>query len=716
MKSHVLGLPRIGARREWKSALEAFWKGALTEQGLEAAAKTIRAENRTRQQEAGLDLITVGDFAAYDQVLTNFLRYSGARSWAGQFRLCRGDAATKPWDMTKWFDTNYHYLVPELDASTPWAGQGEDLVAEVEEALASGIPAARIKAAVVGPVTLLALAKWSGPGTVWDALPAANAAFRRVLHALAERGVAWVQVDEPVLVLDADPLVDQALRAVYGASDPGLPRLLLATYFGAVDHRKAVIDALAVDGLHLDLVRGPGQLSGWTVPAGRVLSLGLVDGRNVWTTRSGQVGPRLAGFDGRSEAWVASSCSLLHVPVDLSAETALDPALAGRLAFAVQKLAEVKALSSALPAPGTAAVPASPAPVPPIRRLPGFEARAGLQAVSLNLPSWPTTTIGSFPQTAELRSLRAQWKKGTLDTAAYEHQLREATARCVRWQDTVGLDVLVHGEFERNDMVEAFGELLEGYAFTKNGWVQSYGSRCVKPPIIHGDVERPAPMTVTWAAYAQSLTRKPVKGMLTGPVTMLQWSFVRDDKPRSEIAFQIARALEKEVLDLEAAGISIIQVDEPAFREGLPLRRKDQEAYWAWAIESFHRTVAAVRPQTQIHTHMCYSDFSTCLPQIAALDADVITIETSRSAMALLDDFGTFRYPNAVGPGVWDIHSPRVPSAEEMEALLKKASLVVPPQRLWVNPDCGLKTRGWSEVEESLKNMVAAARRLRSAV
>jgi 5-methyltetrahydropteroyltriglutamate--homocysteine methyltransferase len=718
MKSHSLGLPRIGARRELKFALEAFWKGTLTEQGLEASAKALRAENRKRQSDAGLDWITVGDFALYDQVLTNFLRYSGPRSLAGQFRLARGDAAAKPWDMTKWFDTNYHFLVPEIEGSTSWSGNGEDLLAEVDEALAEGCPAERLKAVVLGPVTLLALSKWKGAGNVWDALPAVASAFRRVLTALAARGVTWVQVDEPVLVLDADPGIGSALKAVYGLRDPRFPKILLTTYFGAADHQRVLIDGLAVDGVHLDLVRGPGQATDWDWPKDRVLSLGLVDGRNVWKTRDDQVPARLAGLPGGTDLWVSTSCPLLHVPVDLAFETGLSADLKDRLSFAVQKLDEVKTWAGRLAAgdlPSARTQPsAGSAPdLPPLKRQPAFEVRQALQAVSLNLPLWPTTTIGSFPQTADLRALRAAWKKGSLDAASYEVKLKEATARAVKWQDEAGLDVLVHGEFERNDMVEYFGEQLEGYAFTQNGWVQSYGSRCVKPPIIHADVDRPGPMTVGWISFTQSLTRKPVKGMLTGPVTMLQWAFVRDDKPRSEIAFQIARALEKEVLDLEAAGIKIIQVDEPAFREGLPLRKKDQESYWSWAIESFHYAVAGVKPETQIHTHMCYSDFSTCLPQIAALDADVITIETSRSAMALLGDFGAFSYPNAVGPGIWDIHSPRVPSRDEMVELLEKAGRVVPRERLWVNPDCGLKTRDWPEVEQSVANLVAAAREMR---
>jgi len=707
LTSHSLGLPRIGARREWKFALESFWKGTLDEAGLENAAKAIRRDNLARQLDAGLDLVAVGDFAPYDHVLTNLLRYTGAVSWAEHFRLARGDASSKPWDMTKWFDTNYHYLVPELSAETPWNGTGADLLEAVDEALAAGVPAKRLKAVVLGPVTLLALSKYSGAGTVWDALPAAVAAFRRVVAAVADRGVEWVQVDEPVLALDDDALVDGAIRQTYGERQ-GQPRILLTTYFGSVSHRRELIDGLAVDGVHLDFVRGAGQLDGWRWPRGRVLSAGLVDGRNVWPTANETVARRLAGWSAEIPTWVSSSCSLLHVPVDATGEVA-----PRKLAFAVQKLAEIRDFSRGLPQPRPAASSRTTFEAAPVRRQPEFAVRAATQAEALRLPPWPTTTIGSFPQTAELRALRASWKKGALADDAYQAALKDAVADAVRWQEDAGIDVLVHGEFERNDMVEYFGELLEGFAFTKNGWVQSYGSRCVKPPVIFGDVSRPRPMTVAWASYAQSLTRKPMKGMLTGPVTVLKWSFVRDDVPPSEVAFQIAKALADEVLDLEAAGIGVIQVDEPAFREGLPLRKRDHDAYWSWAVEAFHRTVAGVKAATQIHTHMCYSDFSTCLPQIAALDADVITIETSRSAMALLDDFGRFEYPAAVGPGVWDIHSPRVPSVDEMADLLERAARVLPPQRLWVNPDCGLKTRGWPEVKAGVANLVAAAKKLR---
>jgi 5-methyltetrahydropteroyltriglutamate--homocysteine methyltransferase len=709
LTSHILGLPRVGARREWKFALESFWKGTLDEKGLEEAAKKIRLDNLARQSDAGLDLITVGDFAAYDQVLTNLQRYTGAVSWTEHFRLARGDENSKPWDMTKWFDTNYHYLVPELSAATAWNGAGDDLLAAIDEALATGIPAAKLKAVVLGPVTLLALSKWNGAGTVWNALSAASTAFRRVLQGVAARGVLWVQVDEPVLALDDDEAVNQALRSVYAERLAGQPRLLLATYFGAVDHRRSVIDGLAVDGVHLDLVRGPGQLEGWYWPKGRVLSAGLVDGRNVWPTSREQVAHRLAGWSSDTATWVASSCSLLHVPVDAAQENT-----GVKLSFAVQKLSEVHTLTRGLPRPSEALAEAVSDHVEPVRRQPEFGVRSKVQAQALQLPLWPTTTIGSFPQTTDLRALRASWKKGAITDDAYQTALKIATADTVRWQEEAGLDVLVHGEFERNDMVESFAELLDGFTVTANGWVQSYGSRCVKPPVISGDVSRPKAMTVEWARYAQSLTSKLMKGMLTGPVTVTQWSFVRDDIPRSEVANQIARALADEVLDLEAAGIRVIQVDEPAFREGLPLRQRDHEAYWAWAVEAFHRTVAAVKPETQIHTHMCYSDFSTCLPQIAALDADVITIETSRSAMALLDDFGRFAYPAAVGPGVWDIHSPRVPTVDEMVDLLARAAKVLPADRLWANPDCGLKTRGWPEVKAGVANLVAAAKKLRA--
>ncbi len=713
MKSHILGMPRIGARRELKFALESFWKGTLTEQGLQQVARNLRAENRRRQRDAGLDWITVGDFALYDHVLTNFLRYAGPLSLEDQFRRARGDSQSRPWDMTKWFDTNYHYLVPEL--GTTWSGSGEDLLAEVTEAVADGYPADRLKVVLLGPVTLLALSHASS-GSVWDSLPALISAWERILARLADAGVGWVQVDEPVLALDADPRIDEALRQVY-RSGARSPRLLLTTYFGAVAHQRGLIDSLCVDGVHLDLVRGAGQLDGWVWPQGRVLSLGILDGRNVWKAGDDQVAQRLAGVPAQADLWVSSSCSLLHVPVDASPETALAPDLRQRLSFAVQKLDEVKLWSDRLARGDLPVVP----PVPPRnaalassrRRVPGFAIRQPLQQAALHLPPWPTTTIGSFPQTAEIRQLRSAWKRGALDAAAYQARLKEVTAEALHWQDEAGLDVLVHGEFERTDMVEAFGELLDGYAFTGLGWVQSYGSRCVKPPLIHADVARPRPMTVDWATFAQGLTDKPVKGMLTGPVTMLQWAFVRDDKPRAEIAFQIADALRDEVLDLEAAGLKVIQVDEPAFREGLPLRREDQAAYWAWAVEAFHRTVSSVKPETQIHTHMCYSDFSDCLDQIAALDADVLTIETSRSAMTLLNHFRDFRYPNALGPGIWDIHSPRIPSRDEMVDLLRAAARVVDPSRLWVNPDCGLKTRDWPEVKTAITNLVEAARILR---
>jgi len=714
MKSHVSGWPRIGAQREWKFALESFWKGKSSESDLAAARTAVKAEGRRSQKEAGLDWITVGDFADYDPMLTAWMRLTKFPGLTEQFRLARGDASSRPWDMTKWFDTNYHYLVPELDASTPWSGDASELKADIAEATAQGHPMSQIKAALIGPITFLALSRWSGTGSVWQILPQVLAAFDCLLAALAAEGISWVQVEEPILALDPSTEIEAALRAAYGQRRGERPQILLAVPYGSASDYSKTLNALAIDGVHLDLVRGAGQLRDWKVPAWWTISLGLIDGRNVWASDAQRLAGALEGWDRREATWVGTSCSLQHVPLDASRETQLPVVLRSRLSFAVQKAAEVAALAKNQNWTADKAVTKAAAWEPAeVRRSPLGTQRVAAQIERWKLPSWPTTTIGSFPQTAEVRSWRASWKAGHLSQAQYETNLENEIARCVRWQDEIGLDVIVHGEFERTDMVEYFGEQLDGFSFTQWGWVQSYGSRCVKPPILHSDVSRRAPMTVRWAAHAQKQTSKPVKGMLTGPVTILQWSFVRDDMARAAVADQVARALSAEVLDLEAAGIGIIQVDEPALREGLPLRKSDHKAYWQWAVNSFHRTVAGVRPETQIHTHMCYSDFSTCLPEIASLDADVITIETSRSAMALLDDFQRFAYPLAVGPGVWDIHSPRVPSTDEMVGLLKRAAEVLPAAQLWANPDCGLKTRTWDEVTPSLKNLVEAAHLLR---
>ncbi|WP_197325624.1 5-methyltetrahydropteroyltriglutamate--homocysteine S-methyltransferase [Ralstonia solanacearum] len=752
---HTLGYPRIGAQRELKFALESFWKGASTEADLRATGRTLRERHWNAQREAGLDLVTVGDFAWYDQVLQTAAllgalptRYGfdpARLTLAQSFVLARGNADHAAMEMTKWFDTNYHYLVPELTPDLQdrqWGPGTEWLFDEVREAQAAGH---RVKVVLLGPVTFLHLAKARGGlADKLSLLPQLLQAYAAVLQRLATLGVEWVQIDEPALVLDLPKAWAEAFGPAYAtlAAANG-PRLLLATYFEAASHHAALIKSLPVAGVHLDLVRAPQQLEAFAPwPADKILSAGVVDGRNIWRTdlehTLARITPLAQSLGER--LWLAPSCSLLHVPVDLAAESRLDDELKGWLAFARQKLDELAVLRRALVegraaaqdalADNATAIASRAASrrvhnervkkrVAAIRaqdaeRAAPYPARAEAQQARLNLPLLPTTTIGSFPQTPEIRQARAQYKRGELQALAYLERMRAEITDVVRRQEALGLDMLVHGEAERNDMVEYFGELLWGYAFTANGWVQSYGSRCVKPPVIYGDVYRPEPMTVEWSKYAQSLTSKPMKGMLTGPVTMLQWSFVRDDQPREQTALQIALALRDEVRDLEAAGIAAIQIDEPAFREGLPLRAADVSGYLEWAARAFRVSASGVRNDTQIHTHMCYSEFNDILPAIASMDADVITIETSRSNMELLDAFGEFAYPNEIGPGVYDIHSPRVPRVEEMEALLDKAARVVPVQRLWVNPDCGLKTRGWPEVEAALQGMVAATRRLRA--
>jgi 5-methyltetrahydropteroyltriglutamate--homocysteine methyltransferase len=655
--------------------------------------------------------------------------------------MARGTEREPALEMTKWFDTNYHYIVPELDAGTRFRLEPSWLLDEVREALSSGVPA---KPVLLGPLTWLWLGKEKQAGfDRLSLLPALVPAYRDLLGELRLLGIEWVQIDEPALVLDLPPAWISAMERAYGELAAGAPRLLLATYFGGVAHHAGLLRRLPVAGLHLDLVRAPGQLAAFLAgePGDRVLSLGIVDGRNVWrcdlercfeTLRAAhaQLGGRL---------WIAPSCSLLHAPLDLDLETGLDHEVRSWLAFAREKLGEIALLKRGL-AGGRRAIayeiavakgacagrgrsertrrPAVEAAVRAVsdaagRRASPFAKRYAAQQRRLDLPRFPTTTIGSFPQTAAIRRARAELRAGALSEAQYRSRIRAEIRETVARQERLGLDVLVHGEAERNDMVQYFAEQLEGFAVTAHGWVQSYGSRCVKPPIICGDVSRPRPMTVAWAAYAQSLTARPVKGMLTGPVTLLQWSFVRDDRPRAEVALQIALAIRDEVADLERAGIRVVQIDEPALREGLPLARAERDAYLEWATRAFRVAANGAADETQIHTHMCYSEFGEVLPALAALDADVITIEASRSGMDLLDGFARFRYPNAVGPGIYDIHSPRVPRAGEMLEWLGRARAVIPDDRLWVNPDCGLKTRDWPEVEAALRNMVAAARELR---
>lgn len=758
MRIHNLGFPRIGARRELKTALEAYWRGDIDRETLEATGRDLRARHWALQRAAGLDLIPVGDFSFYDSMLDHaaLLGVVPPRfGWQGgtvdldlQFAMARGTtidgAPVAACEMTKWFDTNYHYLVPELAPGQRFRISSERLFDEVREARALGLP---FKPVLIGPVTWLWLAKSGTAG--FDRLSLLEPlveAYGEVLERLAAEGADWVQVDEPALVLDLPPAWQQGCERAYHALQSCRVRLLLTTYFGALDDNLGLAARLPVAGLHVDLVRGAGQLDAVLdrLPPYKVLSLGVIDGRNVWRTDpDAALRPLTQARErvGDDRLWIAPSCSLLHVPVDLGQEDRLDADLRSWLAFAVQKLDELALLRRALTGDADAlpelesarqAVAARHADprlrraavaerlanidATQARRQSPFRERRPLQQARLRLPPFPTTTIGSFPQTAEIRQWRRDHRQGRLDTAAYEALLRGEIAEVIRRQEALGLDVLVHGEPERTDMVEYFGERLEGFAITRFGWVQSYGSRCVKPPILYGDVQRKGPITVEWARFAQSLTERPVKGMLTGPVTILNWSFVRDDRPRADTCRQIALALRDEVCDLEAAGIRIIQIDEAALREGLPLRQRDQAAYLEWAVAAFRLTASGVRDETQIHTHMCYSEFNDILAAIADMDADVITIETSRSRMELLDAFVDFEYPNDIGPGVYDIHSPNVPTVETMVALLERAAERVPAERLWVNPDCGLKTRGWAEVEPALRNMVAAARRMRAAI
>ncbi len=750
--AHVLGFPRIGAKRELKTALEAFWRSEIPESELWAAGRELRNRRWLCQRDAGLDLLTVGDFAWYDSVLQTVAHLGCIPGRFGfdprrltlpqYFTLARGSADQAAMEMTKWFDTNYHYLVPEWSADTRFDGGVQWLFEEIAQTRELGHA---VKVALVGPLTLLYLGKIkSGLSHKLDLLPSLVPAYRRLLARIKVLGVSWVQIDEPILGLDLDRRWLAAFRPTYEDLAPLSPRILLATYFESVAEHAAMLKSLPVSGIHLDLVRGPGQLATFLdrYPESKVLSLGVVDGRNIWRA---DLDAALAALEPARDRlgerlWISASCSLLHVPVDLVHEQALDREVRSWLAFAAQKLEEIVALKRGLAQGIEAIAPALAASRDAVksrrrservrsdavrrrldalserdtRRPSPFATRIQKQRARLNLPLLPTTTIGSFPQTPEIRKARAAFKKARIARSAYLEAMRTEIRDAVARQETLGLDVLVHGEAERNDMVEYFGEQLRGFAFTDNGWVQSYGSRCVKPPIVYGDVERPEPMTVEWTRYAQSLTRKPMKGMLTGPITMLQWSFVRDDQPREKTAFQIALALRDEVLDLERAGTAIIQIDEPALREGLPLKKRDWASYLEWAVRAFKLVSGGVADQTQIHTHMCYAEFNDILPSIAALDADVITIETSRSDMELLDGFGEFRYPNEIGPGVYDIHSPRVPDAGEMLRLLEKAERVIPLERLWVNPDCGLKTRGWPETEAALARMVEAARRMRA--
>ena len=756
---HNLGFPRIGARRELKFALESYWRGESTRDALQAQGTRLRQQHWADQ--AGLDWVPVGDFSFYDQVLDmsftlghlpervqgfhgdaldNYFRVARGRSaQADAHQGCCGGVAAG--EMTKWFDTNYHYIVPEFTAATQFRLDATRLLAQLAEARAQGVPA---KPVLIGPVTYLAIGKARDGSSRLALLERLLPVYAELLDTLAAQGVQWVQIDEPILVTELDADWQHAFNTAYHQLKSCRVKLLLATYFGQLQDNAYLAANLPVAGLHIDAVSDPGgvlPLLG-LLPAHKVLSLGVVSGRNVWKTDLNATLDWLEPLAARlgERLWLAPSCSLLHVPVDLAQEQRLDAEVQSWLAFALQKLDELRLLGRALrdgrdavgaelaanqaalaarrasPRVHSAAVQATVAAITDGmgRRRSPYASRAARQAALLRLPAYPTTTIGSFPQTAQIRQARSAFKAGQIDAAAYQAAMRAEIERSVRAQEELGLDVLVHGEAERNDMVEYFGEQLAGYAFSQFGWVQSYGSRCVKPPILFGDIERPRAMTVDWTRFAQSLTDRPMKGMLTGPVTLLNWSFVRDDQPRADTCRQLALAMRAEVLDLERAGVRVIQIDEAALREGLPLRRAQWPQYLDWAVQAFRITANGVADETQIHTHMCYSEFNDIMAAIAAMDADVITIETSRSGMELLDAFEDFQYPNQIGPGVYDIHSPNIPAAGQMIALIKKAAERIPAERLWVNPDCGLKTRQWAEVMPALTEMVAAARALRA--
>jgi 5-methyltetrahydropteroyltriglutamate--homocysteine methyltransferase len=756
-----LGYPRMGALRELKRALEGYWAGRRSADELRRDAAELRAQRWRRQQELGVDHIPSNDFSLSDHVLDTAVMVGavpdrsrgadGSVELDTYFAMARGgDLRGRPvpaMEMTKWFDTNYHYIVPELDAGQRFEYADRKAVDEYREAAALGITTRPV---LLGPISFLALARQRGARpSIGALLPGLLAVYERVLADLDAAGADWVQIDEPALGLDLDDEVAATYPNAYAQLVRSAPnvRVLVATYFSGPRHNLPTALALPVTALHLDLVREPEQLESALdgAPAPLALSLGVVDGRNVWRADLDRELARLEHARdriGSDRLLVAPSCSLLHLPLDVDFETHLDPTIAPWLAFAEQRLAEVVALSTALSG-GRARVADRFAASARARReragservhspavqerlataRPELEHRASpyphrraRQEAHHELPCLPTTTIGSFPQTAEVRSLRSRRRRGAIGREEYEARLRELIGDAIRLQESIGLDVLVHGEFERTDMVEYFAEQLAGIATTEHGWVQSYGSRCVKPPLIYGDVSRPSPITVGWTGFAQSLTDRPVKGMLTGPVTILQWSFVRDDQPREQTCRQIALAVRDEVADLEAAGTAIVQIDEPALREGLPLHRADWQAYLTWAVAAFRIASSGVADETQVHTHMCYADFDDVIDAIAQFDADVISIEASRSNMDALQAFGEFRYPNGIGPGVWDIHSPRVPTVAEMVALLERALEVLSPGQLWVNPDCGLKTRNWSEVEPALRNLVEAAAIVRDRV
>ena len=754
--THNLGFPRIGKQRELKFELEKYWRAEITTDALLETGLELRQQNWQTQSQ--LDFVPVGDFSFYDQVLDTSFMLGNIPSRVSQlqtsdndldnyFRVARGRSninesscsCVNAAEMTKWFDTNYHYIVPEFEKGTKFTLDAQRILQQIEEAKEQGLD---VKPVLVGPVTYLWLGKEKDESNKLELLDGLLEVYSELLHVLFDAGVEWIQLDEPILVTELTQEWQHALRKAYYQLSNCKINVLLATYFGSLQENLQLACELPVEGIHLDAINAKDEVLkviDW-LPTHKILSLGVVNGRNIWKTDLVETLTWLEPIHERLQQrlWIAPSCSLLHVPVDLDSEAVLDSEIKSWLSFALQKLGEVEIIGKALNQGREAVASELKENTSAINsrkssqkvhdkdvqerlnlsglvsenRTSDYKTRAKIQDKTFKLPLYPTTTIGSFPQTKNIREVRRDYRNKLINDEFYQAQMEKEIQHCVKEQEALGLDVFVHGEPERNDMVEYFGEQLKGYAFTQFGWVQSYGSRCVKPPIIFGDISRPKAMTVKWAKYAQTLTNKPMKGMLTGPVTILNWSFVRDDQPRSDTCLQLAFAIRDEVLDLEEAGIQIIQIDEAALREGLPLRKSQWKSYLDWAIKSFRITANGVKDETQIHTHMCYSEFNDIITAIADMDADVITIETSRSDMELLDVFDQFKYPNQIGPGVYDIHSPNIPSVDSMVNLMKKASERIPAKRLWVNPDCGLKTRNWEEVRPALVNMVEASKRL----
>ena len=748
MQTHILGFPRIGANRELKKTVESYWKGKISSSQLNTTAQELRKNHWQIQKDAGLSFITTGDFSFYDHILDTTLMLGIIPERFQQtdktdidlyFKMARGDTANNlpAMEMTKWFNTNYHYIVPEVSAQTKPALCSEKVISETKEALSAGFNA---KPVLVGPITFLSLCKSVDDSNVWDKLDEIVTIYLEVISQLSEL-CTWIQIDEPILCTELQQEAKDAFVKTYQKLNGESQKLILTTYFDSIAENTDLAVNSGCAALHVDLVRGKEQSDSILskIPDDMILSAGIVDGRNIWKNNfqnSLDLLKPLQNKLGNERLWISSSSSLLHTPVNLQNETKLDNQIKDWLAFAVQKCSEITILAKAIKNEdvkeeleankksqqsrkesslvNNAQVQTSCNNIVPemLQRNNPYQKRKESQAW-LKLPEFPTTTIGSFPQTDQIRKNRRLFKQNKISQNEYSSFLRKEISSVIHKQEDLGLDVLVHGEPERNDMVEYFGEQLSGFCFTQNGWVQSYGSRCVKPPVIFGDISRPKPMTVDWITYAQSNTDKPLKGMLTGPVTILCWSFVRDDLPRREVCKQIALAIREEVKDLESAGIKIIQIDEAALSEGMPVKEKDRAEYLKWAVECFRLATTVAEDSTQIHTHMCYSEFNRIIRSIAEMDADVISIESSRSRMELLDSFRDFEYPNEIGPGIWDIHSPRVPTTEEIVELLKKACNYIPKERLWVNPDCGLKTRKWEETSASIKNMVKAAHIMR---